>query len=161
MYQESSNSQSLTYPRLTKCGSGQAIQAGSDHPDGVVSPSRGFSNIMQEVAPASNRPIRHKVQQQVTSIYVTCTGSLATAVDALSLPLAALDAYAFPPTAILGKVLEKLHDSPCKRIILLAPGWPNMPWFWDLVVMSSQVPLSLPNLPNLLTHPSVRSLTEI
>ena len=28
-----------------------------------------------------------------------------------------------------------------------------MPWFWDLVNMSSQVPLSLPNLPNLLTQP--------
>ena len=64
------------------------------------------------------------------------------AVDALTLPWEDLDAYAFPPTAILGKVVEKLQDSPCKRIILIAPGWPNMPWFWDLVTMSSQVPLS-------------------
>ena len=36
------------------------------------------------------------------------------------------------------------------RIILIAPGWPNMPWFWDLVIISSQIPLSLPNL---LTQP--------
>ena len=28
-----------------------------------------------------------------------------------------------------------------------------MPWFWDLVAMSSQIPLSLPNLPNQLTQP--------
>ena len=28
-----------------------------------------------------------------------------------------------------------------------------MPWFWDPVAMSSQIPLSLPNLPNLLTQP--------
>ena len=55
--------------------------------------------------------------------------SLATAVDALSLPWEDLDAYAFPPAAILGKVVEKLWDSPCKRIILIARGWPNMPWF--------------------------------
>ena len=78
---------------------------------------------------------------------------LATAVDALSLPWEDLDAYTFPPEAILGKVVEKLQDSPCKRIILNAPGWPNMPWFLDLVTMSSQVPLCLPNLPNLLTQP--------
>ena len=78
---------------------------------------------------------------------------LATAVDALCLPWEDLDAYAFPPAAILGKVVEKLQDSPCKRIILIAPGWLNMPWFWDLVAMSSQIPLSLPNLPNLLTQP--------
>ena len=79
--------------------------------------------------------------------------SLAFAVDALTLPWEDLDAYAFPPTPILGKVVEKLLDSPCKRLILIAPGWPNMPWFWDLVAMSSQVPLRLPNLPNLLTQP--------
>ena len=78
---------------------------------------------------------------------------LAIAVDALTLPWEDLDAYAFPPTAILGKVVEKLQDSPCRRIILIAPGWPNMPWFWDLVTMSSRVPLSRPNLPNLLTRP--------
>ena len=77
---------------------------------------------------------------------------LASAVDALSLPWEDLDAYAFPPAAILGKVVEKLQDSPCKRIILIAPWWPNMPWFWDLLAMSSQIPPSLPNLPNLLTQ---------
>ena len=37
-------------------------------------------------------------------------------------------------------------------IILIAPGWPNMPCFWDLVAMSSQIPLSLPNLPKLLAQ---------
>ena len=47
---------------------------------------------------------------------------LATAVDALSLPWEDLDAYAFPPAAILGKVVEKLQDSPCKRIILDCSG---------------------------------------
>ena len=77
----------------------------------------------------------------------------AIAVDALSLPWEELDAYAFPPIAILGKVVEKLQDTPCKRLILIAPGWPNMPWFWDLVSMSSQIPLCLPSLPNLLTQP--------
>ena len=50
-------------------------------------------------------------------------------------------------------MVEKLQHSPCKRIILIAPGWPNMPWFWDLVTMSSKIPLSLPLLPNLLTQP--------
>ena len=83
----------------------------------------------------------HKLPQFVSPV----PDSLAVAVD--------LDAYAFPPTAILGKVVEKLVHSPCKRLILIAPGWPNMAWFWDLVNMSSQVPLSLPNLPNLLTQP--------
>ena len=67
----------------------------------------------------------------------------AWAVSALSLPWEDLDPYAFPPAAILGKVVEKLQDYPCRGIILIEPGWPNMPWFWDVVAMSSQIPLSL------------------
>ena len=42
---------------------------------------------------------------------------------------------------------------PCNRIILIAPGWPNMPWFWDLVAISSHIPLCLPNIPNLVSQP--------
>ena len=37
----------------------------------------------------------------------------ALAVDALSLSWEDLDPYAFPPVAILGKVVEKLQDYPC------------------------------------------------
>ena len=66
----------------------------------------------------------------------------AWAVDALSRSWEDLHPYAFPPATILGKVVEKLQDYPCNRIILIATGWPNMPWFWDLVAMSSQIPLS-------------------
>ena len=29
-------------------------------------------------------------------------------------------------------------------IIVLAPGWPGMPWFWDLVQLSTEIPLQLP-----------------
>ena len=69
---------------------------------------------------------------------------------ALSLLWEDLDIHAFPPVAILGKVLEKFQDYLCKRIILIAPGWPTMPWFWDLMTMSGQILLYLPNL---LTQP--------
>ena len=62
----------------------------------------------------------------------------------------------------IGQMVEKLQDSPCKRIILIAPGWPNMPWFWDLVAMSIQIPLSLPNLStqpfNQIPHRNLTSL---
>ena len=99
-----------------------------------------------------NRPICHEVQQQVASVSPVLD-PLATAVDALSRAWEDLDAYAFPPAATLGKVVEKLQDFPCKRIVLIAPGWPNMPRFRDLVAMSSEIQLSLPILPNLLTQP--------
>ena len=46
--------------------------------------------------------------------------SQAWAVDALSLSWEDLDPYAFPPVTILGKMVEKLQDYPCNRIILIA-----------------------------------------
>ena len=75
VYPETSDSQSPTHSRTVECDSRQAIPARPDHPDRVVSPSRGFLNYMQQVEPASNRPICHQVQQQVTSFCITGTGS--------------------------------------------------------------------------------------
>ena len=77
----------------------------------------------------------------------------AWAVDALSLHWEKLDAYAFPPTALLPQVVTKLLDHGFRRLILIAPGWPNMPWFWDLVRLSTQIPLLLPQVSNLITQP--------
>ena len=74
VYQKTSDSQSPTHFRLAEHGSRQAIKARSDHSNRVVSPSRGFSNNMQQEAPAPNRPICHEVQQ-VASVCVTGTGS--------------------------------------------------------------------------------------
>ena len=70
--QKTSNSQGPTHSRPAECGSRQTIQAWPDHPNGVISPSRGLPNNMQQVALASNGPICHEVQQQVAS--VTGTG---------------------------------------------------------------------------------------
>ena len=56
-------------------------------------------------------------------------------VDALNIPWENMVAYAFPPTTLLPKVVQKLQSQTC-RIILIAPGWPTKPWFWDLVEMS-------------------------
>ena len=47
--------------------------------------------------------------------------AMATAVDALSLSWEELDAYAFPPTAILGKVVEKLQTPHARESL-------SLPW---------------------------------
>ena len=39
-----------------------------------------------------------------------------------------MNLYAFPPVAVLGKVVAKSQDYLCSRIIVIAPGWPNMPF---------------------------------
>ena len=125
-------------------------------------PVHGHSPLVQAICSRWHQPqvdlfatrFNNKLPQFVSPVL----DPQAWAVDALSLSWENLDPYAFPPAAILGKVVEKLQDYSCNRIILIAPGWPNMPWFWDLVAMSSQIPLCLPNLPNLVSQPFNQTL---
>ena len=77
----------------------------------------------------------------------------AWAVDALSLSWENLDAYAFPPISLLNQVISKVMDQGFRRMILIAPGWPNMPWFWALVSLSCQIPFRLPLQRDLVTQP--------
>ena len=73
VFPATSDSQSSTHSRPFKRDSRQTVQAGSDHPDRVVPPSGSFSTDMQPMAPASNRPICHEVQPQITSVCLSST----------------------------------------------------------------------------------------
>ena len=120
VYQQTGYSQSPTHSRPAECGSKYTIQARPGNSNRVISPSRGLPGNVQQVAPTSNRPLLPSCDKDPQD----------WAVDVLSLPWEGLVPYAFPPAAILGKVVEELQDYPCRRIILIAPGWPYMPWFW-------------------------------
>ena len=58
----------------------------------------------------------------------------AWAVDALSISWTNLLGYAFPPFAILSKVIRKARIENA-RLILIAPWWPAQPWFPDLLAL--------------------------
>ena len=45
--------------------------------------------------------------------------------------------------ALLHRVIQKIRQSNC-LIIQIAQSWPGMPWFWDLVQLSTEIPLQLP-----------------
>ena len=68
VFPASSYSQSPPHSRSSECYSRQAIQIGSDHPDGVVPPPGSVCGNMQEMAPASNRSVCHKIQLQTSSV---------------------------------------------------------------------------------------------
>ena len=152
VHQAASNPQGTSHPRPAKRDSRQAIQAWPDHSEWSLHPA-----VFQAVCSRWHQPqvdlFATKFNNKLPQFVSPVPDPQAWAVDALSLSWEDLDPYAFPPAAILGKVVEKLQDYPCNRIILIAPGWPNMPWFWDLVAMSSQIPLCLPSIPNLVSQP--------
>ena len=74
VFPETSNSKGPTHPRPSKCDSGQTVETGADHSNGMVSPPRSLSGTMHQVAPAPNRPVCHEVQSQVTPVCVSSSG---------------------------------------------------------------------------------------
>ncbi len=71
------------------------------------------------------------------------------AVDALLFSWENLQAYAYSPTSILTKVMEKVRAVNC-CLILIAPAWPSQPWYTDLLDLSIEDPLRLPLMDKLL-----------
>ena len=139
------------HSRSLECDSGQAFQAQSSGSNRVVSLSTGIQSLVFQMGPTAGGLLCDPVQSQTAPSPVP--DPAAWAVDALSLPWEQLEGYAFPPVSLIPQVIAKLRDQGCRRMILVAPGWPNMPWFGDLVHLSVQIPFSLPLLRDLVTQP--------
>ena len=75
VYQQAGYTLGTTHSRQAECGGRQTIQTGPNHSNGVVPVSTSFSKDMSHVAPTSNRPVRHKVQQQTSPLRLSSSGS--------------------------------------------------------------------------------------
>ena len=84
-----------------------------------------------------------RVNQKVPLYVSPVPGQNVRDIDTLNTDWPGLTAYAYPPTALLHMVIQKIRQTHC-LIIVIAPGWPGMPWFWDLVQLSTEIPLQLP-----------------
>ena len=82
--------------------------------------------------------LNHKVSLYVSPVPV----QLAWDIDALNRNWSGLPAYAYFPMALLHRAIH-VRQYNC-LIIVMNPGWPGMPWFWDLVQLSTEIPLKLP-----------------
>ena len=78
--------------------------------------------------------------------------------DALLQSWNGLQAYAFPPVALIPRVLAKLRASKGTELTLVAPHWAQRPWFSDLVQLSLAPPVALPSRLDLLRLPRSRHL---
>ena len=79
--------------------------------------------------------------------------SRAAGTDALLQPWDDLQAYAFPPIAIIRRVLVKLRSSRNCELTLIALFWPQREWFPDLLELLSDVPITLSSRKDLLRQP--------
>ena len=84
----------------------------------------------------------------------------AAGVDAFLQPWDNLQAYAFPPIAIIRRVLLKLRASHHCDLTLIAPFWPQREWFPDLLELLSDIPIELPKRRDLLRQPHFHRFHE-
>jgi len=77
---------------------------------------------------------------------------LAVDSDALTMEWDGLQAYAFPPFAIIPEVLFKVgrSDMSC---VLISPWWPTQPWFPEVLRLLMGPPVQLPHYRRLLSQP--------
>ena len=78
---------------------------------------------------------------------------MAAGTDAMLQSWDSQQADAFPPFAMISQVLAKVRASQGLELTLIAPLWPQRPWFPELLILP---PLPLPSRWDLLRQPHVR-----
>ena len=77
----------------------------------------------------------------------------ALGVDALTMDLEGVHGYAYPPHQILSRFLQRVQLTSRYNLIVVAPYWPNQPWFPVLMALAEENPIPLPKWENLLQQP--------
>ena len=129
------NLKSQTHSRVSECDGRPSVQ---------VKPSpinRMFQTDLSQVVYSSCRSIATRLNHKVPLYVSPVPDQNAWDIDVLNINLSGLTPYAYPPTALLHRVIQ-IRQSSC-LITVIAPGWPGMPWFWDLVQLSTEIPLQL------------------
>ena len=130
------NLKSQTYSRVSECDGRPSVQVQSTewslHPQICY---KWFTPHVDLFPTCLN----HKVPLYVSLV----PDQNACHIDALNINWSGLTAYADPPMALLHRVIQKIWQSSC-LVTLIAPGWPEMTWFLDLVQLSTEIPLQLP-----------------
>ena len=139
----SHNIESQTHSRVSECDGRPPIQVQPSAVDGVVTASTVVQTDLPQVVHSSCRPVCHSSEPQTPSIRVSYPRPKGLGHRCSNIIWTGLTAYAYPPTALLHRVIQKIRQCHC-LIIMIAPGWPGMPWFWDLVQLSTEIPLQLP-----------------
>ena len=130
------------------------VQSGQTDLHRVVLESGNSKQSFPDHGLSVNRPVRHTSEPQATILCVTHTGSEG-AINRC--PIDGLESH--PPFHLIPAVINKIRLSQCK-IVLIAPLWPDRPWFPELLSLLVSPQVSLPVIPNLLAQLKGRILHQ-
>ena len=138
----SHNIKSQTHSRVSECDDRPSVQVEPIAVIRMVTASAGVQTDLSRVVHSSCRSICHSSEPQTSTLRISSPRPNAWDIDALNLNWTGLTAYAYPLMALLHRVIQKIRQCHC-LIIVIAPGWPGMPWLWDLVQPSTEIPVQL------------------
>ena len=84
-----------------------------------------------------------RLNRKIDVYFSPVPDSLAIGADALVHDWSNKHSYAFPPFALIPKVLEKVRKSVNCRITLIAPRWPRQAWYTNLLNLLVDLPIPL------------------
>ena len=112
---------------------------------GLASSSKHCQANFSTSRSSTNRSVCNKVVFSMP-LYMTwdAADTEAIAIDALRQPWTCNLVCAFPPIPLIPLVLKKLEQFPSMKMLLVAPAWPQKPWFPSLLNLAYSQPLRLP-----------------
>ena len=141
----SHNIKGQTHSRVSECDGRPPIQVQPSAVDRMVTASTGVQTDLPEVVHSSCGPVCHSSEPQTPSLRVPnprpkglghrCSEHKLDGSHFLCLPS--------DGSPLQGDPKDQAMPLPDHRN---TPGWPGMPWFWDLVQLSrsQEIPLQLP-----------------
>ena len=129
---------------MPECDGRPTVQVQPSAVSRMVSASAGVQTDLPEVVHTSCRLICHSPEPQTSTVRISCPRPKGLGHRCSKHKLDEPHGLCYPPTALLHKVIQKKIKQCHCLIIVIAPGWPGMPWFWDLVQLSTEIPLQLP-----------------
>ena len=137
------NLKSQTHSRLSECDGRPSVQVEPIPVNRMVTASAAVQTDRSKVVHSSCRSICHSSEPQSSTVHISnprpkCLGHRYTKHKLVGSHCLCVPSHGSPSQGD-----PKIRQSSC-LIIVIAPGWPGMPWFWDLVQLSTEVPLQLP-----------------
>ena len=138
---------SQSHSRVPECDGQLTVQVKPGPLNRMVTGSAGVQTDLSKVFHSSCRSICHSSEPQsstvrISSLKPTCLGNRCSEHTLVGSRCLWLHSHSF-----LSKGDPKNRQCNC-LIILIAPGWPGMPWFWDPVQLSTEIPLRFTRVNN-------------
>ena len=138
----SHNIESQTHSRVSECDGRPPVQVQPGAINRMVTASIGVQTNLLKVVHSSCGPVCHSSEPQTPSIGVSYPRPKGLGHRCSEHKLDGSHCLCLPSNSSPSQGDPKNPD-PC-LIIVIAPGWPGIPWFWDLVQLSTEIPLQLP-----------------